>query len=52
MQYAKLEVLPYELTREDLEREIFGDSLVKGLKFEHRDIDNSSMSAIKSNINI
>ena len=39
VQHAKMEVTPYEITIEDLESEIWGESLSKSIKFEHRFID-------------
>ena len=49
-----MEVQPYEITIEDLESEEWGDSLSKGIKFEHRNIviDNESLSIEESKINI
>jgi hypothetical protein len=55
VQYAKMEVTPYEITKEDLESDIWGVSLSKGIMFEHRDIvdkDIESLSIGQSNINI
>ena len=34
-----MEVTPYEITIEDLESEIWGESLSKSKRFEHRFID-------------